>query len=301
MSRFSKSSYTDAMPQDVIDRIVEQWGRERPDLDVSATHVIQRITRLYLLQTASFAAVFARYGLSFGEWEVLAALRRSGPPHRLNPTALYAALVLSSGAMTNRIDRLEKAGLVERLPDPEDRRGTLVSLTRQGMLVCDEAQRDHLANEERLVEGLSAPEREELTHLLRKLLGSPAFQALDPAQTTLGNGGKPTRGLQPAGPGGAGVRKPKPARRSHRRRAGADQLAGVEGLASYLAGALRGYILQPEVDPGASPPGLGRPNVRLAAGETAEPPPPGMDEPDARVGAGEVEEAPPPGLGRPNV
>ena len=93
----------------------------------------QRITRLYLLELASFAEVFARHGLSFGEWEVLAILRRSGPPHRMNPTALYAELVLSSGAMTNRLDRLEAAGLLERRPDPFDRRGTLVSLTKKGM------------------------------------------------------------------------------------------------------------------------------------------------------------------------
>src|SRR5258708_30430974 len=106
------------MQQDAIDRLVGQWKRERPDLDVSPTHVLQRITRLYLLQSASFAEVFGRFGLSFGEYEVIAALFRSGPPYRLNPTGLAGALVLSSGAVTNRIDRVEAAGLPGRPPGP---------------------------------------------------------------------------------------------------------------------------------------------------------------------------------------
>ena len=186
-------------------------------LDVGSG-VAQRITRLYLLESASFAEVFARHGLSFGEWEVLAILRRSGPPHRMNPTALYAELVLSSGAMTNRLDRLEAAGLVERRPDPFDPRGTLVSLTKKGMRVCDEAQLDHLANEERLLDGLSATEREQLTHLLRKLLVYPPFRALDPALSSPHNGGT-TRGVPPApgARGGADPRPLKPRRLSRRR------------------------------------------------------------------------------------
>jgi DNA-binding MarR family transcriptional regulator len=169
------------MTTDVIDRLVEEWNRERPDLDVSPTHVLQRITRLYLLQSASFAEVFARFGLTFGEYEVLAALTRSGPPYRLKPTELAGALVLSSGAVTNRIDRVEAAGLVERLPDPHDRRGTLVALTAKGRTVVDQAVRDHLANEERLLRALSSNESAQLTRLLRKLLVSEPFASLDPA------------------------------------------------------------------------------------------------------------------------
>ncbi len=190
------------MPElrDVIDRIVGQWNRELPGLDVSATHVIQRITRLYLLQTASFATLFARYGLTFGEWEVLAILRRSGPPHELKPTEVYSELVLSSGALTNRLNRLEAAGLIQRRPDPGDRRGTLVGLTREGMRVCDAAHLDHLANEERLLAGLTAAERERLTRLLRKLLVSPAFHALDPARAP--------REVRRGAPGGAAVPAP---------------------------------------------------------------------------------------------
>src|ERR1700738_2107216 len=157
------------MTEDAIDRIVHEWQRVPRDLDVSVPHVLQRITRLYLLQSASFAEVFNRYGLTFGEYEVLAALVRSGPPHRLRPSDLGGALVLSSGAVTNRIDRVEAAGLVERLRDPDDRRGTLVALTDKGRQVVNEAVVAHLANEERLVSALSARERRVLSDLLRKL------------------------------------------------------------------------------------------------------------------------------------
>jgi DNA-binding MarR family transcriptional regulator len=166
---------------DEIDRIVEQWNRERPDLDVSPTHTLQRITRLSLLHGGSFARVFAPYGISFGEYLVLAALLRAGPPCRMNPTRLFNSVILSSGAMTNRLDRLEEMGLVERLPDPADRRGRLVALTDRGRELVDAAVVDHLENEERLLEALDAGEREQLAGLLRKLLLSPPFRVLDPA------------------------------------------------------------------------------------------------------------------------
>jgi DNA-binding MarR family transcriptional regulator len=171
------------MTSDAIDGLVGQWNLERPDLDVSPAHVLLRITRLYLLQSASFAEVFGRFGMTFGEYEVLAALTRSGPPYRLKPGELVGALVLSSGAVTNRIDRVEAAGLVERLPDPYDRRGTLVALTAKGRTVVDEAVRAHLANEERLLGALSSADRAQLTRLLRKLLLSEAFTALDPGHS----------------------------------------------------------------------------------------------------------------------
>jgi DNA-binding MarR family transcriptional regulator len=166
---------------DEIDRIVSEWNRERPDLDVSPTHTLQRITRLGLLQGTSFARVFAPYGISFGEYLVLVALRRSGPPYRMNPTALFNSVILSSGAMTNRLDRLEAMGLIERLPDPTDRRGRLVALTDRGHELVDRAVVDHLANEERLLSALDADEREQLAGLLRKLLLSEPFRELDPA------------------------------------------------------------------------------------------------------------------------
>jgi DNA-binding MarR family transcriptional regulator len=171
------------MQKDAIDHIVEQWKRERPELDSSPTHVLQRITRLGLLQEASFADVMTRYDLTWGDFLVLAALRRAGPPYAMNPTALYASVILSSGGMTKRLDRLEHAGLVDRRPDPADRRGRLVALTPHGKDVVDRAAVDHLANEERLLGALSAAERRTLSGLLRKLLVSEPFAALDPAKS----------------------------------------------------------------------------------------------------------------------
>jgi DNA-binding MarR family transcriptional regulator len=166
---------------DEIDRIVAQWNEVRPDLDASPTHTLQRITRLSLLQAASFARVFAAHGVSFGEYLVLAALRRAGPPYRMNPTRLFNSVILSSGAMTNRLDGLEEMGLVERLPDPADRRGRLVGLTDKGRELVDNAVVDHLENEQRLLGGLDPDEREQLAKLLRKLLLSEPFRSLDPA------------------------------------------------------------------------------------------------------------------------
>jgi DNA-binding MarR family transcriptional regulator len=166
---------------DEIDRIVDEWNRVRPDLDVSPTHTLQRITRAGLLQGASFARVFAPYGISFGEYLVLAALRRAGPPYQMNPTRLFNSVILSSGAMTNRLDRLEEMDLVERLPDPSDRRGRLVALTDKGRELVDAAVVDHLANEEHLLAGLDPQERLQLAGLLRKLLLSEPFRRLDPA------------------------------------------------------------------------------------------------------------------------
>jgi DNA-binding MarR family transcriptional regulator len=166
---------------DEIDRLVAEWKRERPDLDTSASHTLTRITRLALLQSVSFAAVFARYGLTWGEHLVLAALRRAGPPFRMSPTTLFSSLLLSSGAMTNRLDRLEEMGLVRRLPDPSDRRGRLVELTPKGRRVVDKAVVDHIADEEKLIAPLSRSERQRLAALLRKLLLSEPFRALDRA------------------------------------------------------------------------------------------------------------------------
>src|SRR5437870_4557262 len=171
---------------DEVDRIVEQWNRTRPDLDMSPTHTLQRITRLSLLQGVTFARVFAAYGISFGEYLVLAALRRAGPPYRMNPTRLFNSVILSSGAMTNRLDRLEAMGFVERQPDPADRRGRMVALTDRGIELVDEAVIDHLENEERLLGALDDRERKQLAGLLRKLLLSPPFRELDPAADTFG-------------------------------------------------------------------------------------------------------------------
>ncbi|HYR93363.1 MAG TPA: MarR family transcriptional regulator [Methylomirabilota bacterium] len=167
--------------EDEVDRIVDRWRAVRPDLDTAPAHVLQRITRAYGLQSMSFNKVFGKYGLTWGEHLVLAALRRAGPPYRMSPTALFNAMMLSSGAMTNRLDRLEEMGVIRRLPDPNDRRGRLVELTPKGLRLVDEAVVAHFANEDRLLKGLTARERSDLAGLLKKLLLSEPFQELDPA------------------------------------------------------------------------------------------------------------------------
>jgi DNA-binding MarR family transcriptional regulator len=167
---------------DEIDRLVAEWKRVRPELDTSPAQTLTRITRLALLQAASFAPVFERYGLTWGEYLVLAALRRAGAPFRMTPTKLFSSLLLSSGAMTNRLDRLEQMGLVRRLPDPSDRRGRLVELTAKAHRLVDKAVVDHLADEEKLVAPLSRSEQARLAGLLRKLLLAEPFRALDRAQ-----------------------------------------------------------------------------------------------------------------------
>jgi DNA-binding MarR family transcriptional regulator len=155
---------------DAIDRIAEQWARERPDLDVSPIDIIGRISRLSGLLEKSIEETFASFGLGRGGFDVLAALRRAGEPYRLSPTELYNSLLISSGAMTNRIDRLEQIGLVERTPDPGDRRGVSVGLTPKGKKLIDVAAERHYTNERKLLRGLSADERDTLSQLLRKLL-----------------------------------------------------------------------------------------------------------------------------------
>lgn len=139
-------------------------------MDVSPIDVIGRISRLSRLLEKSIEETFASFGLGRGGFDVLAALRRAGEPYRLSPTELYNSLLISSGAMTNRIDRLEEIGLVERTPDPDDRRGVSVGLTPAGKELIDVAVEQHYANERRLLRGLSADEREILSQLLRKLL-----------------------------------------------------------------------------------------------------------------------------------
>lgn len=154
-------------------RIADQWRRERPDLDPSPMVPIGRLMQAArLIQRDHLQPVFARFGLGPGEFDVLASLRRSGDPYRLTPTALYSQLMITSGAMTNRIDRLEKAGLVERLPDPGDRRGTLVALTAEGKDRVDAAVSVHVANEARILSALTPEEQGQLSALLGKLLAS---------------------------------------------------------------------------------------------------------------------------------
>ncbi|MFL5991442.1 MAG: MarR family winged helix-turn-helix transcriptional regulator [Rubrobacteraceae bacterium] len=156
--------------RDLIDEILDQWKRERPDLDCKPMAVFGRFNRLDHVSNAAIEAQLGEHGLSRGEFEVLATLRRGGEPYTLAPTALARWMMLSSAAMTNRVDRLEAAGLVERRPDPGDRRGVLVALTPDGKRVVDAAVADHVENERRLLEPLTAEDQQTLNALLRKLL-----------------------------------------------------------------------------------------------------------------------------------
>ena len=152
---------------------VSQWAREMPDLDTKAMEIIGRMSELWLvIDRDHLAPVMAEFGLQGGEFDVIAALRRSGAPYELTPTQLYEVTMMSSGGMTARLDRLEKAGLVERRPNPDDRRGTLVGLTDAGRTLIERALRAHAANETRILSALSPEEQDQLGTLMKKLLVS---------------------------------------------------------------------------------------------------------------------------------
>jgi DNA-binding MarR family transcriptional regulator len=160
------------MESDPVDKILAQWHRERPDLDVSPMGIIGRIGRLAKHLERAIQETFAEFSLTVGEFDVLATLRRSGQPFQLSPTELFNTLMVSSGTMTHRIDRLEQAELVRRIPEPSDRRGTRIELTDKGLNVIEKAVEAHVVNEHRVIGVLESSEREVLTQLLRKLLVS---------------------------------------------------------------------------------------------------------------------------------
>ncbi len=161
---------------DAVDHILAQWARERPDLDVTPMGLIGRLGRLRAHLTRAHETAFQRHGLNGASFDLLATLRRSGPPFRLSPSDLLDTMMITSGTMTNRIDQLEKQGLVERLPHPDDRRALLVALTDKGRDVIDAAVTDHVENQHHLVEPLTLEERTVLDGLLKKYL--TAFETL---------------------------------------------------------------------------------------------------------------------------
>jgi DNA-binding MarR family transcriptional regulator len=164
--------------RDQVDEILLQWDDERPDLDTSPLAVLSRVTRLSKYAAAGFKAALAPFGLEPWSFDVLAALRRRGEPYTLSPTELRRAVILTSGAMTNRIDRLEGRGLVRRVADPNDRRGVQVHLTRAGLALIDEAVAARLRCADAFVSRLSAEQRDQLAHLLRILLVAAPGEAL---------------------------------------------------------------------------------------------------------------------------
>jgi DNA-binding MarR family transcriptional regulator len=157
---------------DAVDLILEQWARERPDLDCSPMGIIGRITQLQREVHLAQRATFARHGLDAPSFDVLAALRRAGPPYQLTPTALMRTALVTSGAITQRLDRLEQRGLITRTRSEADGRAVVVTLTRAGRKALDAALPDHLETERGLLAGLSEVEQVELAQLLRRFLVS---------------------------------------------------------------------------------------------------------------------------------
>lgn len=168
MSRFL--IYHGGMSADDVDAIVESWHRERPDLDVQPLAVLSRVTRLARHLDQARAEAFDLHDLDGWEFDVLAALRRSGAPYALSPGQLASETMVTSGTMTNRVDRLTERGFVQRTPDPHDRRGVRVELTDAGKRAVDGALTDLLKREHALLDSLNASERAALADLLRTLM-----------------------------------------------------------------------------------------------------------------------------------
>jgi DNA-binding MarR family transcriptional regulator len=156
--------------RDEVDDLVAAWQAERPDLDVKPLQVLSRVSRLARHLDRARRAAFAGHDLEPWEFDVLAALRRQGSPYELSPGALLRTTLVTSGTMTNRVDRLEQAGLVRRRPDPEDKRGVLVTLTAAGQTRVDAALADLLESEQALLASLPEDSRQALAGLLRILL-----------------------------------------------------------------------------------------------------------------------------------
>jgi DNA-binding MarR family transcriptional regulator len=156
--------------EDEVDRLVAAWEVERPDLDIEPLNVLSRVSRLARHLDRARRAVFVAHDLESWEFDVLTALRRAGRPYQLSPGRLLRATLVTSGTMTNRIDRLAAAGLVERHPDPQDKRGVQVRLTEAGRRRVDAAFADLLDRERELLAGLSSAEQRQLARLLRTLI-----------------------------------------------------------------------------------------------------------------------------------
>ncbi|HEV7467568.1 MAG TPA: MarR family transcriptional regulator [Candidatus Dormibacteraeota bacterium] len=169
--------------EDHVARVRAQWAREAPGLDTGPMAVVARVGRAHAYMDHALEETFARHGLTRGTWDVLVALRRQGPPYRLSPTELYRQLMRTSGAMTHRLARLERAELIRRIPDPDDGRGLLVALTRRGRTLVDAVGPVHMANERALLQALSTEEQEQLAGLLGKLLC--ALEHEQPARVTV--------------------------------------------------------------------------------------------------------------------
>jgi DNA-binding MarR family transcriptional regulator len=159
---------------DQIDQLVGQWAAVRPDLDLTTMARVARLTEAGRQIEARIAAQAADAGIDLAEGDILFTLRRAGAPHRLSPSAISAALLVSSGTLTSRLDRLERKGLIRRVPHPTDRRSTEVELTERAIALVDAGVTRHVANEAAMLAALSDREQQQLDRLLRKLLAGLA-------------------------------------------------------------------------------------------------------------------------------
>lgn len=155
--------------RDAVDRIIEQWKNEGIDADLTPMETLGRITRLSALITRKLEENFAAYGLNRGEFDVLAALRRSGEPYTLSPTDLFDTLMVTSGTMTNRLINLEKRNLIGRVKSDTDKRSTLVRLTGEGKELVEKCLVAHMKTEAEMVSSLDAKTMEKLNAILKKL------------------------------------------------------------------------------------------------------------------------------------
>ena len=155
---------------DAVDGIMEQWAIQRPDVDVSPMGVIGRLHRVSGILEEGLSRVFRTAGLGNGDFDVLATLRRSGEPYALTPSELSAHTMVTSGAVTKRVDRLERLGLVRRTVRSEDARGRTIALTGEGVALVNRLLAEHMANEDHLLAALDADQRATLSSLLRVLL-----------------------------------------------------------------------------------------------------------------------------------
>jgi DNA-binding MarR family transcriptional regulator len=157
---------------DNVDKIIEQWTLARPDLDVSSMSLVGRFKRITQHLSLEMAKTFTEHGLNPASFDVLATLRRSGPPYALSPNDLLATMMVTSGTMTNRVDQLSKAGLVERMQNPNDARSVIISLTEKGFVIIDSAVTAHVATQDRLTSVFTVDEQDTINLLLKKFLRS---------------------------------------------------------------------------------------------------------------------------------
>lgn len=180
----ARSRRDEPVPADEVDRIVEQWGKERPDVDAASIGVFGRISRLQLMQRAVTAQLHEQHGLNVAAFDVLACLRRSGAPYRQTVGELAASSLLTSSAVTLRVDRLERDGLVRRVRSGEDRRQVYAELTEAGQECIDAIFEEHIALEQRMLRDLGTDDRAELAELLRKLVASVHRETAGPNAAT---------------------------------------------------------------------------------------------------------------------